>query len=75
LRLLVNAICYLQRMLSHSFFLLNRYESLLGNMRVCVHFDLIIDKFMSRPFGFAGAILEVNFISTIFTEEGFDCRG
>jgi len=44
-------------------------------MRVCVHFDLIIDKFMSRPFGFAGAILEVNFISTIFTEEGFDCRG
>jgi len=30
---------------------------------------------MSGPFGFAGAILEVDFVSTIFVEMGFNCRG
>jgi len=30
---------------------------------------------MSGPFGFAGAIPEVNFIPAIFAKEGFDCRG
>jgi len=38
-------------------------------------FDLLIDEFMSGPFGFARAIPEVNFISVIFAEEGFDHRG
>ena len=42
---------------------------------MCACFDLIIDEFMSGPFGFAGAIPKVNFISAIFAEEGFDCRG
>ena len=28
---------------------------------------------MSRPFGFAGAIPEVDFIPAIFAEEGLDC--
>jgi len=36
---------------------------------------LIIDEFMSGPFGFAGTVPEVDFIPVIFAEEGFDCRG
>ena len=42
---------------------------------VCTHFDLIIDEFMTRPFSFLGAVLEVNFIPAIFAEKGFDSWG
>ena len=41
----------------------------------CVCFDLIIDKMVSRPFCFAGAVPEVDFIPAVFAEVGFDCRG
>ena len=50
-------------------------QILAGEYRdICAHFDLIINKFMSGPFSFAGAIPEVNFISAIFAEKGFDCQ-
>ena len=41
----------------------------------CVCFDLIIDKMVSRPFCFAGAVPEVDFIPAVFAEVGFDYRG
>jgi len=48
-------------------------QILAGEYRdICAHFDLIINKFMSGPFSFAGTIPEVNFISAIFAKEGFD---
>jgi len=50
-------------------------QILAGEYRdICAHFDLIINKFMSGPFSFAEAIPEVNFISAIFAEKGFDCQ-
>ena len=56
-------------------FLFTEYMQILAreHKSTYVCFDLIINKFMSGPFSFARAIPEVNFISAIFAEEGFDC--
>ena len=75
MRLLAKDICHLQRVLSYSFFLLNKCDSA-GECRVtCACYDLVINMLMSRPFGFAGTVPEVNFVPAVFAEKGFDCRG
>ena len=45
------------------------------NEDTCACFDLVIDMLVSRSFSFARAVPEVNFVSVIFAEEGFDCEG